>query len=77
MTSKLSLLTRSLIAAGAIALTVMAPAQADVATATEAAQPAFDAWLAAFRKQAAENGISETTLDATLTGLQPNAKILE
>lgn len=77
MISKLSLLTRSLIAAGAIALTVMAPAQADVATATEAAQPAFDAWLAAFRKQAAENGISEATLDATLTGLQPNAKILE
>jgi membrane-bound lytic murein transglycosylase B len=77
MTSKLSLLTRSLIAAGAIALAAMAPAQADVAATAEATKPSFDAWLEAFRKQAAENGISEATLDVTLTGLQPNAKILE
>lgn len=77
MTSKFSLLTRSLLAAGVIALAGVSPAPADIAADAEVVQPSFDAWLDAFRKQAAAAGISKATLDATLTNLQPNAKILE
>ncbi len=69
-----AILTRSLIA-GAVALACLAPARAD--TDTESTRPAFQTWLAAFKKQAAEAGISQATLDANLNGLQTNNKILE
>lgn len=37
----------------------------------------FDAWLAAFREEAAAQGISEATLDAALTGLAPIERVVE
>lgn len=41
------------------------------------AQVFFDDWLAAFRADAAQQGISETTLDAALTGLAPVERVIE
>lgn len=40
-------------------------------------KPSFDAWLAAFRHDAAQQGISSRTLDAALTGLAPLPRVLE
>ncbi|WP_165873535.1 lytic murein transglycosylase [Parasulfuritortus cantonensis] len=37
----------------------------------------FQAWLDEFRRQAAAQGISQATLDAALTGLQPLDRVLE
>ena len=41
------------------------------------AQPAFDDWLAAFREDAAAQGISAATLDAALTGITPVERVIE
>ena len=41
------------------------------------AQSGFDVWLAAFRQEAAAQGISTATLDAALTGLTPIARVVE
>lgn len=41
------------------------------------AQSSFDDWLAAFRQDAAAQGISAATLDAALTGLTPVERVLE
>lgn len=41
------------------------------------AQSAFESWLAAFRQEAAAQGISAATLDAALTGVTPMEKVLE
>jgi membrane-bound lytic murein transglycosylase B len=67
----------------AILLTVFAACHAPVsladddgATGSAASSQSFQDWLAAFRKQAAAAGISEATLDATLTGLQPDPRII-
>jgi membrane-bound lytic murein transglycosylase B len=40
-------------------------------------QSAFDAWLVAFRRDAAAQGISAATLDAALTGLVPDERVIE
>ncbi len=56
----------------ALACPNLARAEAD-----SAVRPTFPAWLANFKQQAAAAGISKATLDATLTGLEPNGKILE
>src|SRR5579863_8874824 len=44
---------------------------------TVAAGPAFDAWLAGLRQEAAANGVSNPTLDAALKGLQPIQEIID
>ena len=41
------------------------------------AQSGFDSWLAAFRQEAAAQGISAATLDAALTGMTPIARVVE
>lgn len=41
------------------------------------AQSSFDDWLAAFRHDAAAQGISAATLDAALTGLAPVERVVE
>lgn len=38
---------------------------------------AFDAWLVAFRQDAAAQGISAATLDAALTGIRPAERVVE
>jgi membrane-bound lytic murein transglycosylase B len=40
------------------------------------AQGDFDSWLAAFRQDAAAQGISAATLDAALTGVMPDARVI-
>ena len=42
-----------------------------------AADPSFDAFLAAVRVDATAAGVSAATLDRAFTGLKPNAKVLE
>jgi membrane-bound lytic murein transglycosylase B len=54
----------------ALALVVLGPAAG-------AATPEFDRWLAALREEARAGGISEATLDETLAGLEPVARIIE
>ncbi len=44
---------------------------------TIAAGPAFDAWLAGLRQEAAAKGVSNPTLDAALKGLQPIQEIID
>ena len=53
---------------------------------TQAAQPAqplqpeqsgFDRWLVAFRQDAAAQGISAATLDAALSGVEPDVRVIE
>lgn len=41
------------------------------------AETGFDSWLAAFRQEAAAQGISEATLDAALTGITPVERVVE
>ena len=41
------------------------------------AQSGFDNWLAAFRQEAAAQGISQATLDAALTGLVPAERVVD
>ncbi|MGE5319052.1 MAG: lytic murein transglycosylase [Hyphomicrobiaceae bacterium] len=41
------------------------------------AQGDFDSWLAAFRQDAQRQGISAATLDAALSGLAPDARVIE
>ena len=41
------------------------------------AQSGFDAWLAAFRLEAAAQGISAATLEAALTGITPVVRVVE
>jgi membrane-bound lytic murein transglycosylase B len=53
-----------------------AAAPVTAATAAEAPSP-FQLWLTEFRRQAAEQGISQATLEAALTGLQPLDQVLE
>lgn len=40
------------------------------------AEMSFEAWLADFRAEAAERGISDATLDAALTGIQPAERVV-
>jgi membrane-bound lytic murein transglycosylase B len=57
---------------------VVAPDAAATAAAAEPAPPSpFQTWLDGFRLQAAAQGISQATLDAALTGLQPLEKVVE
>lgn len=48
-----------------------------LATFSAHAQTGFDDWLAAFRQEAAAQGISAATLDAALTGLMPVERVVE
>jgi membrane-bound lytic murein transglycosylase B len=57
---------------GASAAPPASPAAPTVATG-----PAFDAWLAGLRQEAAAQGVSNPTLDAALNGLQPNQEIID
>ena len=41
------------------------------------AQAGFDNWLAAFRQEASEKGISAASLDAALTGITPIERVVE
>ena len=41
------------------------------------AQTGFDSWLAAFRQEAAAQGISQATLDAALTGIAPAERVID
>ncbi|MBW8305483.1 MAG: lytic murein transglycosylase [Thiobacillus sp.] len=41
------------------------------------AQTSFDDWLAAFRQEAAAQGISAATLDAALTGIEPVERVVQ
>ena len=41
------------------------------------AQTSFDDWLAAFRQEAAAQGISAATLDAALTGIKPVERVVQ
>ncbi len=54
-----------------------AATSASPAAPTVAAGPAFDAWLAGLRQEAAARGISNPTLDAALKGLQPIQEIID
>ena len=45
--------------------------------ASSAAAAAFDAWLLDFRQEAAAEGISQPTLDAALSGIQPIPRVIE
>lgn len=58
---------------------VASAAAASVATAARQARAAdsFAGFVAGLRADARRSGVSERTLDAALTGLQPNAKVLE
>ncbi|OZA12941.1 MAG: lytic murein transglycosylase, partial [Hydrogenophilales bacterium 17-62-8] len=47
------------------------------ATAPAFAQSDFDSWLAAFRQDAAAQGISADTLDAALTGMRPVERVIQ
>lgn len=70
-TAFVALLTLSGLAAGPT------PAQAQAQEAlTEADHAEFAAWLKDFRKQARATGISKKTLDAALTDISPNPKVL-
>ncbi len=48
-----------------------------MSTAASAEDDAFSQWLADLRIEAAEKGISETTLDSALTGLSPIERVIE
>lgn len=48
-----------------------------LAGASPAAAAAFDAWLLDFRQDAAAEGISQSTLDAALTGVRPIPRVIE
>lgn len=48
-----------------------------LASAAAAQDIAFDQWLADFRVEARSAGISDATLDAALTGIQPIGRIIE
>ncbi|MBS0312156.1 MAG: lytic murein transglycosylase, partial [Proteobacteria bacterium] len=41
------------------------------------AQDDFDSWLGAFRQDARAQGISPATLDAALSGVEPNERVIE
>lgn len=41
------------------------------------ADASFDAWLAAFRREAAGSGVSQSTLDRALDGLRPVQRVIE
>ena len=41
------------------------------------AQDDFDSWLGAFRQEARTQGISSATLDAALSGVVPNERVIE
>ncbi len=56
------------------AVPVGEPAQA--ARPTPTTQTAFDRWLADFRREAAALGISDATLDAALTGIEPVERVV-
>ena len=74
MNRPISTLTRYLVV-GAIAMACMPLACAN--SERDNLRPDFPAWLANFKQQAAGAGISKATLDATLTGLRPNDRVLE
>ncbi|MDP2110232.1 MAG: lytic murein transglycosylase [Thiobacillus sp.] len=48
-----------------------------LATFPARAQTGFDDWLAAFRQEAAAQGISAATLDAALTGIKPVERVVQ
>ncbi len=48
-----------------------------IATPAWATGQTFEAWLTAFRIEAAHNGISQKTIDEALTGIQPVPKAIE
>jgi len=69
-------------ALSACAQSAAAPAQAPAVAQADpdAAMPAnasFDAWLAAFRREAAKQGISQRTLDEALRGVVPSQRVIE
>ena len=83
MIEKMPFLAWLLIALGALSPAMAQTVRANCETAESSpamiatpAQPFAD-WLAAFRAQAAADGISETTLNATLTGLRPDDGVLK
>ena len=78
MAKPISLPALILIAATGLAA-ILPAARANNAPEPEVAadRPSFQDWLADFRQQAEATGISKATLDATLTGLQPDPNILE
>ena len=57
----------------ALASTVLGPGGLALAQ----TDPAFEAWLDGLRAEARTRGISQATLDAALTGLQPVSRIVE
>ena len=69
MRSRLIGLSAWLLAAVGLATLGSAPAWAQV-------EP-FEAWLQGVRAEAASKGISETTLDAALTGIEPIPRVIE
>ncbi len=84
--TKMAALTKTMSAVALVALLTLAqagPAAGGAATApapAEAAAPAqkdFGVWLADFRREAAQRGISLATLDLTLTGIEPVQRVLE
>lgn len=60
----------------AVLLTFTVSAQAVAQDKTQEVMP-FDQWLAELRVEAAAKGISQKTLDATLTGIEPIARVIE
>lgn len=50
---------------------------ATLAAAPAAARPDFATWLAELRQEALARGLSEATLDLALTGVEPNARIID
>jgi len=61
----------------ALAACATGPAPAETSPMGAAAPVSFDRWLASFRAEARAAGVSEATLDATLTGLEPNERVTE
>lgn len=73
----LAALALCLAVAGVRAEPAAEPAPAPDAAPVEAVPSPFQTWLAGFRQQAAAQGISQATLDAALTGLQPLDRVVE
>ena len=47
------------------------------AAANQAAKPDFTVWLDEFKREALTRGISQTTLDAALAGVEPIPRVVE
>ena len=55
----------------------MVAALASLAVSAQASEHDFENWLSALRAEARGQGISEATLDAALTGIQPIPRVIE